>query len=484
VNHRTGYVIFIFSLLEPLVVTNRNVVVVVLDSVRKDFFDVYAERIQEESSISCTQCRAASSWSLPSHASMLSGMLPSQHGVHTHSGSFAPLSFEDTFLTNLDEYTTICVSANAFASDAYEFDKYFDAFVEASETRRFPEGFDPGAITQQIGNGDPRRYLEGLRQIATHDHPIRSLANAVLGEIDNLTRDHSISQPIDDGAVPVLRATKKQIQATDDPFFAFLNIMDTHIPFRSRRCYDESLYEVPKDWCSDEKGTWDLMNTDADEYWRKREALYSAAIEYVDRKVVSFIRWLRDQTDRETTVIVTADHGENHGRDEENGLVNHKSSLSEGLLHVPLEIINPPERGHWADSYVSHLQLGELVEGITEGELRDISSESIAAESIGLSAGTDPDENYEYWDRALRCAYKGSEKYVWDSLGGAQKYQVQSSQSSYQELASENIEEVPRWATRHFDTEIADYKKKARSAEEERDIDEATQNRLEKLGYM
>lgn len=475
---------FIFTLLKPLSVSNRNIVVVVLDSVRKDFFDIYAKRIQEESSLSCTQCRAASSWSLPSHASILSGLLPSQHGVHTHSGSFAPLDFEDTFLANLDDYTTICVSANAFASTSYEFDEYFDVFVEASETQRFSEGFDPGTITQQIGNDNPRRYLVGLRQIGTHEHPLKSLANAILGEIDNLARDRPISQPLDDGAVPVLRATKKQVQATDGPFFAFLNIMDPHIPFRPRRCYDDSLYEVPGDWCSDQKGTWDLMKTDADEYWRKREGLYSAAIEYVDRKVVSFIRWLRNQTDRETTVIVTADHGENHGRDEEKALVNHKSSLSEGLLHVPLEIINPPEGGYWGDSYVSHLQLGELVEGIAEGELRDVSEESIAAENIGLSAGTDPDENYEYWDRALRCAYKESEKYVWDSLEGAQKYQVQSSQASYQELESDDLEEVPQWAMRHFDTEIVDYKKRARAAEGERDIDEATQNRLEKLGYM
>ena len=458
--------------------------VVVLDSVRKDFFDLYAERIREESSFSCAQCRAVSSWSLPSHASLLSGTLPSQHGVHTHSRSFAPLGHEDTFLANLDGYTTICVSANAFASESYGFDKYFDVFVEASETRRFPEGFDPGAITQQIGSDNPRRYLKGLHQIATHDHSLKSLANAVLGEIDNLARDLSISQPIDDGAAPVLRATKKQVQATDDPFFAFLNIMDTHIPFRPRRCYDDSLYEVPVDWCSDERGTWDLMNSDDDEYWRKREGLYSAAIEYVDRKVVSFIRWLRDQTDRETTVIVTADHGENHGRDEENGLVNHKSSLSEGLLHVPLEIINPPERGDWADSYVSHLQFGELVKGIAEGELRDVSNRSIAAESIGLSAGADPDENYEYWDRALRCAYKESEKYMWDSLGEAQKYQVQSGQASYQELESDDLEEVPQWATCHFGTEIVDYKKMARSVEEERDMDETTKNRLEKLGYI
>lgn len=462
----------------------RNVILVVLDSARKDFFDAYAEQIQSYSDISYDQCRAASSWSLPSHASMLSGTLPSQHNVHTHSGSFSSLSVEDTFVPRLDDYKTFCVSANAFASDSYGFDKYFDNFIEASETKRYPDGFDPGVITQQIGNDNPLRYLEGLREIIRHDHSLKSLANAVLGEVDNLTRELPISQPLDDGAVPVLRATKNQIKSTDEPFFGFLNIMDTHIPFRPRRCYDSSLYDVPKDWCSDEKGTWELTNTEADEYWKKREGVYSAAIEYVDRKVASFIQWVQNQTERETTVIVTADHGENHGREEESGLVNHKSSLSEGLLHVPLEIINPPEGEGWSDSYMSHLQLGELIVSIAEGKMRDVSKNSIAAECIGLSAGADPEENYEYWDRALRCAYKDSEKYVWDSLGDAQKYQVQSGRASYQELESEDLEEVPQWAIRQFDTEITDYKQKARSSGGEKDIDEATQNRLEKLGYM
>ena len=464
--------------------TNHNVVLIVLDSVRKDFFDSYATRIRNLSHLSYDQCRAVSSWSLPSHASMLSGTLPSQHGVHTHSGDFAPLSLEETFLAELTDHTTMCVSANAFASSSYGFDKYFDVFVEASETRRFADGFDPGTVTQQIGNDNPRRYLAGLSEIVRHDHPLKSFANAVLGELDNLARDRPIPQPIDDGVVPVLRATKDQIQTATEPFFAFLNIMDTHIPFRPRMMYDSSLYDVPNDWCSDEMDTWELINADAEEYWQKREALYAASIDYVDRKLVLFIQWLQRATDRETTVIVTADHGENHGRKEEHGLVNHKSSLSEGLLHVPLEIINPPEIQEVAEKYVSHSQLGRLVTDLAQGTIPDISSETIAAENVGMSAGSDPDSNYEYWDRALRCAYKSSEKYVWDSLGSNKKYQIRSDRPSYQELLSEETSKLPKWAVRHFDTDITEYKQQALSAENQTDVDGATKSRLEKLGYL
>ncbi len=58
----------------------NSVVVTCLDSVRKDYFDEHAERVQALSDSSVDQCPAASTWSLPSHASMRTGQLPSTHG--------------------------------------------------------------------------------------------------------------------------------------------------------------------------------------------------------------------------------------------------------------------------------------------------------------------------------------------------------------------------------------------------------------------
>jgi len=48
----------------------RNVVVICLDTVRKDYFDRYAPRLQDRADVIYDQCRAVSSWSVPSHASM------------------------------------------------------------------------------------------------------------------------------------------------------------------------------------------------------------------------------------------------------------------------------------------------------------------------------------------------------------------------------------------------------------------------------
>lgn len=416
---------------------------------------------------------------------MLSGTLPSQHGVHTHSGTFDSLSIDDTFLHGLsDDFKTICVSANAFASSSYGFDKYFDVCVEPSETRRFPKGFDPGEITQEIGNDNVLRYLEGLRAILRHQYPIKSLGNAVLGEIDNLFRELPVPQPIDDGVTPVLRATKNEIQKQGEPFFAFINIMDAHIPLRPRLAFDGSIYDVPNDWSTNEKKIWELMNEEADEYWDKREDLYAATIDYLDQKIISFTEWVCQNTEQETTVIVTADHGENHGRAEEDGLVNHKSSLSEGLLHVPMEVLNSPDNKNKNQSITSHLELGNLIQSISQGTIPDISTNTAVAEVVGISAGPEPKSNFEYWDRAIRCAYRNSEKYVWDSLGAVSKYRIYDDRLSYQSLLSQNDVEIPQWAAEHFNTDITEHKQSARALENDIDVDGTTQDRLEKLGYL
>ena len=60
----------------------RNVVVLCLDTLRKDTLDRLARRLSALADVSFENCRAASGWSVPSHASMLTGQLPSEHDVH------------------------------------------------------------------------------------------------------------------------------------------------------------------------------------------------------------------------------------------------------------------------------------------------------------------------------------------------------------------------------------------------------------------
>lgn len=120
----------------------RNVVLIVLDAVRKDYFDRFAPRLQELTDVSFEQCRSASSCSTPSHGSILTGELPHETGVTYFDVQYDGIEASDTFLESLPAHRTFGVSANVWASRETGFGTYFDEFVEVSPYRRFQEGLD------------------------------------------------------------------------------------------------------------------------------------------------------------------------------------------------------------------------------------------------------------------------------------------------------------------------------------------------------
>lgn len=466
----------------------RNIVLLCLDSVRKDYFDRYAPRLQEATDVSFTQCRAASSWSTPSHASMFTGSLPSEHGVHTHDRSYTSISREDTFLDKLDEYTTIGTSANVFVSGAYEFDRLFDQFDEIAPACRDPEGLDPREFVRQCPSNGFEQYVRYFAAALKHKNPRRSLSNGFLKEIHQLTRTGRLPKFPDDGATAVFRAAKCRIKHTAEPYFAFLNVMDAHTPHQHVLGYDRDLHDAPNTWTSTKKSVWELVDRSRDhtDYWKIRRALTGAAVDYLDRKTMTFIDEIVHESDTETTVIITADHGDNLGGETDEFLANHKSSLSEGLLHVPLAIINPP---HGFDSpgneYVSHLDLGRLIVGLANNTIPDITRNRAPAELIGMSSGPEPPDEYDYeeWDRMIRCLYEGTSKITWDSQGNRTAYEIDMDRANWQQEISGDVD-IPASASSFFETPITEYKRQARRAQRSESIDSATANRLEELGYL
>lgn len=459
----------------------RNVVLICLDSVRKDYFDRYAKRLASAADVSFEQCRAASSWSVPSHASMLTGTLPHQHGVHTHNLDFSTISTGETFLDLLTDYKTLGVSANGFASSDFGFDEHFDEFVDIDPINRFPKGID----IRQLDTSSKRRQIRDfVQKILEHDHPLKSVANAMLAQVNSTVRNLPIKQLVDTGAKTVSRQTRKLVASTDSPFFLFLNYMDAHGPMYPVRQYDDDIYSAPNSWKSNEIDTWDLNESDglggykaAVETYRE---LYSASIEYLDRVISSLVSRIDKITSGETTYIVTSDHGENLGFKDEGYLFSHVSSLSEGLLHVPLLIINSPDGYSPRESeLVSHTDLEALIVGIARGEHPDISSERIAAERIGIGS-MDPDvDDMEFWDRLIRCTYRNSRKYVWDSLGNSRREQLGAETEGY-----DNIESIPDWAPDLFDATAAEYKYEKSNKTDQKKMDEKIYERLKDLGYV
>jgi hypothetical protein len=133
------------------------------------------------------------------------------------------------------------------------------------------------------------------------------------------------------------------------------------------------------------------------EYYR---ALYGASIAYLDTAVAGMIRRIQNRTDRERVFIVTADHGENLAYPHEDYLIEHKSSLSEGVLHVPFLIVG--DEVSLEGDYLSLTDLRSVVADIAADEAVDHTIERIHAELVGLGQ-SQPDVSDEvYWHPATR----------------------------------------------------------------------------------
>ncbi|GKZ14546.1 sulfatase-like hydrolase/transferase [Haladaptatus sp. T7] len=465
----------------------RNIVLICLDSVRKDVFDEFASQLRSRSDCSYEQCRAASSWSVPSHASILTGLLPSQHGVHTHKKSYEDISKEETFLSDIpNSFETIGISANVFAGPSYGFDKFFNEFIDAPRYQFYADAVNATAFFHNTDARGARLYIEYLKACINDDKPIKSLLNGVATQIQSTTSAIGIPNPMDDGARLIAREATKQLTSQSTPKFMFINFMDAHTPYEYIWGLDRDHLSGPITWTSQGESVWEIQENPEKyrTHLQYRHEFYEASVEYLDNIVNDMIDEIQSQTNRPTTFIITADHGENMGDPAEDYLIDHKSSLSESLLHVPLEIINLPKESQniTNDELISHLQLGDIITAIAHDEsIQRIQSEPVMAELIGMGAGEDPPSEKEYWDRAIRCVYEDEKKYQYDSLGNEETYRFDPDNHCCQELV---VSSIPENISASFNDGLKEVKQRAIAAGKSREIDEATKSRLRELGYV
>ena len=470
----------------------RNVVLVCLDSVRRDYFDQYAPRIKELTDTDITRCRAASSWSAPSHASIVTGDLPSEHGVHANQFSFTQLNASSSFLSGLDSHRTIGISANAYASSKFGFDRFFDEFYDYPYGNLFPGGLVIDEFLNRSNKSGIEKYLDFLKACLQHNSTVKSLLNGIWAKTPKLPNT-PFPRLIDDGARQIAATAVNRADDSERPFFMFLNFMDAHTPHRPLIQHDRELHDVPNSWTSQVENKWDIyLDSRSDpEYTSNFRQLYAASIDYLDRVVVEIVKQIQEKTDRETTFIITSDHGENLGYPDEEHMIGHTGSLSEALLHTPCSIINSPDT--WPamkESYFSHLSIGPLVRAITNNEEMPDESfvDRVPAEEIGMSGlgkgakGMTKDE-FQYIDRMIRCVYDGDDKYEWDSLDRSFRYRIDHDGPSKQKQIAENIV-LPEFVDEFFERDLQEYKGSVSERESSSDIPSTTQRRLADLGYL
>ncbi|WP_049899314.1 sulfatase-like hydrolase/transferase [Natrinema sp. J7-1] len=491
--------------------TRPNVVVLCLDTVRKDVYDRYATRLREMATIRFEGMRALAGWSVPSHAGLLTGSVPSETGVHAHQRRFDPIDAADTWIAALERqgYESVCVSSNIYASPVFGFDRFFDRTVPISPSRRLPAGMDVQRHIADRSTDGVEAYAAFVRQALAHDHPLRSLCNGVLLKLDDVSRKLPIEKPTDFGGRAIARTLERSVTEPDGPVLAFANVMDAHGPHTPFRGLDDSIHGVSADFHSSSFRDSDVNAADGlGEFGAAGERvrrLYAATVDYLDRVVADLVSALERGDDRESILVVTADHGENLGYESDGYLMNHMSSLSEGLLHVPCDVITtgghtlefavddapPAQRGAVADGTVpvdvdglsSHADLGSVIRALASEEPFDpfaFERERARAEIVGSGSGIPEGGDESYWDRGQRVVYRGAWKYSRDQLGTEAVYDVSGPPSKQAERPDEMVPDGC------FESAFGDWVTAA-----ERDetagggtVDAASRARLEDLGYL
>ncbi|MEF8818387.1 MAG: sulfatase [Haloferacaceae archaeon] len=341
--------------------TRPNVLLIVMDSVRAANTSLhghehettpYLEELAEEAVV-YEQARSPGTWSLPSHASMFTGYHVVEHGLTRARRKLEPghTIFEE--LADEHGYATGVFSENTWITDMdCGLRDAFDT-VEGARNLLFPEAVDPSNFVLSEGQG---QYLKFLRYCLGRDDTLRSLANGAFTKVawdyPRLLPDRFKSST----PARVYTDLFLEWQADrDEPWAACINFMDGHLPYLPDDEYDRwggKRLRRLQDGMDDQ--VWEF-NGGQRPWWQRKalEGLYDGTIRQMDAELERVLRALAERgVLEETLVVVTSDHGEGFGeasriRGDRNSLkpnarvAAHGAGIHEVLTHVPLVVKFP-----------------------------------------------------------------------------------------------------------------------------------------------
>jgi choline-sulfatase len=235
-------------------------------------------------------------WTLPAHASLLTGLYPDRHGATDQRVTLAPATPRLAELLQLRGYETVAFTGGGFLRADYGFPAGFDRYDQlvASGSGRDVELPDAGAPPVPPGRDLFARavaYLESRSGEAT-------------------------------------------------PFFLFLHTFSVHDYFFAN---PHAVAELPPGDDLPAQAALDCLEGSVAcprEVFRRFEALYGAELDHLDAGLDRLLAALRESGLEERTVFVLlSDHGE--GFDVSRGRIHHGGRLHADLLLVPFFVRIP-----------------------------------------------------------------------------------------------------------------------------------------------
>jgi arylsulfatase A-like enzyme len=346
-----------------------NVILISIDTMRADHLGCYGypratSPVLDSLAATGTRfanCQAQAPWTLPSHASIFTGLSAVSHGAGL---SFGRLTGIEEGLPTLPEmlskngYNTAGIVNVSFLAPSF--------------------GFDRGFRTYNCLSAD------------TSLNARQTLSRAA----DFM--EYAVELP--------------------EPFFLFVHLWDVHAPYTPPAPFDTLFTDslVPND------GYW-FLAADGSVMERYRDlfmGLYDGEIACTDQQLRAFFRKVRELGIADSTlIIVLSDHGEEFL---EHGGVDHGTTLFQEVLHVPLIISGPGVPVAVVDSPVGLFDVFPSIlaflgiEAPPDLDGRDILGSPILPDRMIPSSGI---ENMESKSRSQMVAMRrGSEKLIYDMV--------------------------------------------------------------------
>lgn len=284
-----------------------NIVLIVFDTARRDRFGCYGYNRGTTPAVDAFAreallfegMMAPAPWTVPSHASLFTGLHVREHGAD-HPVPILPPTTTLASHLRASGYTTVCVTNNPLIHDDTGLSQGFMDFI-----------FRP--------------YLR--------DHRWLNRARFVLGIRDS-------------GAAATNRVVAGLLPRLRRPFFLFINYLECHWHYTPPRRFERRFVRglswagsVRRRLVTRRQAVWEAMASADSAGIKFYSDLYDAELACLDDRFARLIDMFRKtRLLDETIFIVTSDHGENIG---EEGLGSHQGSLRQNLIHVPFLVRIP-----------------------------------------------------------------------------------------------------------------------------------------------
>lgn len=328
-----------------------NILLIVMDTARAMSFSCYGYGKATTPNIDAIaangtlfeQAISPSPWTIPSHASLFTGLYPTEHQTTTKNPALGSGHLTLARMLKSRGYRTAGFTNNPFVSPKRGFASGFEHFEEmylGDDNRFFKEDtFDIQAFHHSARDKGLRHYADLISRLLTPGSIVKNLVNLYIVAL----RGNPVALYFnDDGAARTNRRIIEWIGSSGDrPFFVFANYMECHTPYQPPFSYRDKKLMLWRDL---------LISQDSNAYcvgqqsitpshFRRLRELYDLELQYLDAQVGALCRFLEESGHLDDTLlIITSDHGENIG---EHRLFGHILSLYNTVLHVPLIVRLP-----------------------------------------------------------------------------------------------------------------------------------------------